>query len=317
MTNLSETINISKRQFGVNDESSKILKSVFNTNEDFYDGRRKLVTPEIAKQLLSYNTKNRKLNKTHVAWLAAQMKHGLWMFTGETLKVTTSGRLPDKQHTLHAIIASDKPQEFIVVGSLSDDIINVIDTGKKRTAGDVLRINDVPNAQNLAATIARWLALTSGNLSESFNFSGGTKHKSNSGTGSKQLVNNATILELALNSPIFLKATNLGSVCYDLNRSLAPSQWGVLYCLLGQKDEDSAYEFLTKTAGVVGHREGSPMFALRNFLEADHLNRKEKRMQAKIKLSGVIYAWNKYRIKSDCKIIKTIKSISDDLPEIL
>lgn len=67
-----------------------------------------LVTPEMAKQWLSDNAHNRKINSVRVAELCQKMRDGSWKEKGPAIEVTDTGHLINGQHRLTAIILSEK-----------------------------------------------------------------------------------------------------------------------------------------------------------------------------------------------------------------
>jgi hypothetical protein len=116
------------------------------------------VTPELAAEWLkTKNTGNRPVTRSHVRFLASQMERGEWNFTGEAIQFSESGRLIDGQHRLHAIVDSKTSQSLLVVSGVPDSSQSVIDTGKTRSAGDVLSMNNVTNHTITAAMIKNFM----------------------------------------------------------------------------------------------------------------------------------------------------------------
>ncbi len=62
-----------------------------------------LITPEIASELLKANTINRRIKESVVGYLAGEMKNGNFVYNGESIIVSDTGRLLDGQHRLLAI----------------------------------------------------------------------------------------------------------------------------------------------------------------------------------------------------------------------
>src|SRR5688572_27271159 len=100
----------------------------------------KIVTPEEAQKFLSHNEGNRKLSDKNVQFLYQQMVNGQWKFTGDSLKFNGDGRMMDGQNRMHALVKFGKPLEFLIVEGLESSIFTVLDTGKNRSAGDILSI---------------------------------------------------------------------------------------------------------------------------------------------------------------------------------
>src|SRR5688572_22688987 len=116
--------------------------------------KREFITPERAKQLWSYNTDNRNYNDYHAMEYAQYMRANDWFDTGNAnIKITKSGRVIDGQHTLMAIIKNRKGIWLWVAYNVEEEAFKYLDTGKRRSIGDVLKIEKFPNAARLGATI--------------------------------------------------------------------------------------------------------------------------------------------------------------------
>ena len=109
------------------------------------------INADTAKQMLKKNANNRPLSKSHVAFLAKQMKEGIWVFDGQPIRFNGYGQLMDGQHRLNAIIESDTEQTILLVHGLKDEAFKVMDTGKTRNASDVFAIEGIKNANATAA----------------------------------------------------------------------------------------------------------------------------------------------------------------------
>ena len=111
------------------------------------------ITPEIAKHYLSYNTQNRKESGSSINFLTEQMNKGLFIENGESIVFDKNMKLTDGQHRLMAIIKSGKSYHIPVVKGVNIKSMATYDTGKNRTAADVLSINGFKNANLLSTFI--------------------------------------------------------------------------------------------------------------------------------------------------------------------
>lgn len=118
-----------------------------------------LVTPELAKEYLSHNTSNRVLNKRYIGKYVAEMEKGLWTLSNDAIIFSENGRLLNGQHRLTAVIQSGVTCEFLVGFGFPESTFNVLDSGKARSAGDVLKCFDIKNATAMASIIKKYLAL--------------------------------------------------------------------------------------------------------------------------------------------------------------
>jgi len=105
-----------------------------------------MLTPEVATEYLATNEENRHLRKRAVDMYMRNMEQGEWKVTGETIKFDKNGRLIDGQHRLHAIIRAGAEIPTLVIRGLEPDVQGVIDTNIHRTAGDMLRLTGVIQA---------------------------------------------------------------------------------------------------------------------------------------------------------------------------
>lgn len=100
----------------------------------------KLITPEIAAEMLSRNPSNRGISPANVQKYAADMSDGKWAENGQSITFDIDGDLLDGQHRLRAIIESRTSQKFLIVTNVARGTFDTIDTGKNRSAADVLTL---------------------------------------------------------------------------------------------------------------------------------------------------------------------------------
>jgi hypothetical protein len=116
------------------------------------------ITPKRAVELLEANTTNRPLSAPVVRAFAEAMKRGDWLVTHQGIAFDTHGVLVDGQHRLAAIIEADVPIELTVFTEVEPGTFDVLDTGKRRNAADVLAIEGEKNSTMLAAMVRTvWL----------------------------------------------------------------------------------------------------------------------------------------------------------------
>ncbi len=125
--------------------------------------QQRLISPDIAKTMLSSNKDNRKLSKATVNHYSREMTLGNWQLTPHGISFDIDGKLIDGQHRLTAIVVSGTSQMFMVFSNVPKSTFKVLDTGKKRNAGDMLSILNVKNSTNVSATINKYMALANGN----------------------------------------------------------------------------------------------------------------------------------------------------------
>src|SRR5690554_4199143 len=105
------------------------------------------ITPAVALELLRLNTANRGFSQATVNFYAKQMENGEWKTTSQGIAISSDNRIIDGQHRLMAIVKTKLPQMMLVTRGLDyNEVFAVYDTGKNRTAGDVLQIRGVKQA---------------------------------------------------------------------------------------------------------------------------------------------------------------------------
>jgi hypothetical protein len=138
--------------------------------------RVQTITPKKATEYLEQNTANRPLSTRTVREFAAAMRRGEWQVTHQGIAFDTNGTLVDGQHRLAAIIEADMPVELTVFTEVAEGAFDVLDTGKRRNAADVLAIEGEKSAVMLAAMVRTvWLYQNRPEL----NWSGGDAGVSN------------------------------------------------------------------------------------------------------------------------------------------
>ncbi len=109
------------------------------------------ITPEDARVLLESNDHNRKVQQNVIDNYARDMKEGRWRQNGEAISFSTSGRLLNGQHRLQAIIQANVPVDIQINHNVDEDAFYSIDTGRKRSAADVLSLMGNHNNSQIAS----------------------------------------------------------------------------------------------------------------------------------------------------------------------
>lgn len=124
------------------------------------------ITPSKASELLLNNiANNRKVSATKVMEYSQSILNDQWLVNGETIKISKSGQVIDGQHRLQAIVLANKPVKMGVMTGLPDNVVVTLDSGKVRTAGDVLAIEsgvDSKKSHVIASAIKRSIMYEAG-----------------------------------------------------------------------------------------------------------------------------------------------------------
>lgn len=100
------------------------------------------VTPAMAAEMLSKNTRNRVLNQSRVIAMSEDMVAGQWRVTHQGVAIAADGTLLDGQHRLTAVTLANVAVNMMVTRGLAPESVDAIDTGENRRAHDVLAIAD-------------------------------------------------------------------------------------------------------------------------------------------------------------------------------
>lgn len=109
------------------------------------------VNDAVAKELLQYNTVNRKISEANVDRLTDAILRGAWMFNGlSSMLVCSNGAILNAQHTLRAIIRAHeiaaakeitlKPILMVPIIGLDPAVFATIDDGRGRAVRDTLTV---------------------------------------------------------------------------------------------------------------------------------------------------------------------------------
>lgn len=119
------------------------------------------ITPEKAELLLQSNTHNRNHRDRLVVQYARDLDGGDWPFTGDAVRIADDGTVLDGQHRLMAIVLTEISMPTLLIEGLPRSVQRYIDGGAKRSAGDQLHLEGVPNATIVASIsrmVLRWEA---------------------------------------------------------------------------------------------------------------------------------------------------------------
>ena len=118
------------------------------------------ITPDLAEIWLSTaNTANRALSRMRVEQMVHDMSNGEWRITPDLIAFNADGVLINGQHRLAAIAKSGVTIRMWVMKNLPLDAFQVTDDVKRRSFGDYLSIQGVPQHNNVASLVAKILTI--------------------------------------------------------------------------------------------------------------------------------------------------------------
>ena len=114
------------------------------------------ITPEVARILLKTKNTNRSIKLAQLNRIKRAIEKSRWEINGETIIFDHDGRLVEGQHRLQAVVDTNTTIWTLVVRGIDRERFKTMGQGSKRTAGDILGIQGVKNATNIAAAL-RWV----------------------------------------------------------------------------------------------------------------------------------------------------------------
>lgn len=114
------------------------------------------VSPAMAHEWMRTRHGNRPLSQARVKALARAIVAGKWMVNGGTLVTCGDNRLLDGQHRCAAIEQAGVTVQTLVVFGVDPASFPTMDQGRKRSAGDIIRIAGNAHAPQTLASALRW-----------------------------------------------------------------------------------------------------------------------------------------------------------------
>jgi len=269
-----------------------------------------LVTPELAKSLLNIaenaGFKNRNCSERRVAYLCHVIESGQWADSNDCVCVDTEGVLINGYHRMNAIIKTDSPVWMTIKRGMERATFQSMDTGKKRTASDVLTIEGVSNS----ALVARALKLLY-MYEEHGNLFFGRK-----GNGEIDLVTNAHVLHLLSENPEIVECTKFIKGLNQVNRLMPPGFLAFAHYLLKickQHDPVAVDDFFLKLNSDGLSEKNETPFLLRKKLLEDKLCSGGTQLTLRAKYSLFIKCWNYYIIGTKLSMLRF--SRDDSFPD--
>ena len=112
-----------------------------------------VVTPELAAEWLTANTRNRNIQKPRVEKYADFMTKDQWRDGVADIAFDTDGVLQNGQHTLSAIVKANVPAVCTVKRGMRIDAQMITDTGRGRSLSDELQRHGFTNTNSIAAAV--------------------------------------------------------------------------------------------------------------------------------------------------------------------
>lgn len=248
------------------------------------------ITPQLAEALLEHNKTNRKLRLHKVKEYADEMKAGRWDLNGETIIIDWNGNILDGQHRLWAAFEHQVAFESVVIRGVDPATYGSIDSGMKRSGGDVLQKRGLGSYSVLAAGVIRLVH---------FYETGRKDHNA------VQRMPNSQTLALVEKYPRVIEAANLIGPRDVFKRAFGYTAIaGAAYFML-EVGERETREFLDAIATGENLKKKDPRLSARNFF----LNSATRGVRLHQRVGFALYtkAWNAWIEGRDLQVLKYVE----------
>lgn len=270
-----------------------VLKTLFNNYDVNFHGqdlKYVKISPETAKVLVGeqINCKNRKLTASTVKVYQNQMDNDEWVeYTAEAIKISSSGTLIDGQHRLQALVNAGKTYDFLIATGLTEKTIHVLDTGKKRSPGDVLNINGVEHSSIKSSAITTYFHIKKNKKAVV------GKHNAREGFYNQKVWNEFESRSSYWNE---LYTTSYG-LFEDINRIVKVSFIMGWMAALSDIDKPKAIEFMTSLCTGYdkdGNKleDTNPIRQLSSFFAKKNANKYMREVSGPVKANYMIKTWH-------------------------
>jgi hypothetical protein len=207
------------------------------------------ISPAEAAQMLAHNDNNRKESTRAILTYARNMKEGRWRFVGDSIRLDIHGNLLDGQQRLRAIIDAGQPTWCIVVSGLDPSTQAVMDSGRKRTSTDQLRMHGYANHTLLGATIAILWRWDHGSL-----------------VGNNETPGTIDIVDYAATHPELAEPVRLAGQWQKDTKPITASVLAAVYNRAKQVDPQAAAEFFARLVNGDSLDSSHPILHLRKHM---------------------------------------------------
>lgn len=111
------------------------------------------ITPALAQRLLAGTHKNRPSKPRNKAKVVAALLGDYFRPNGETVILSATLDILDGEHRLKACVEAHKPLTTVITWGWPNDCFDTIDTGTKRSGGDMFSADGELNASLLSAAV--------------------------------------------------------------------------------------------------------------------------------------------------------------------
>lgn len=266
-----------------------------------------LITPNVAAELMTLNTNNRKIKNRKISNYARDMRAEKWNADASDIKFDTYGQLLDGQNRLLACIEADVPFPTLVRTGLDPAARDHVDTGAARTTADAFRMHEVPDANVTAAAISLW---------NRYNIAV-DEQRGIFNTYNVPAMTHQEALDFLAEHPSIEKMAGAARGVHSIAPGITRSVWYTFTGITGEANEPAARKFATMlmTGEVTGT--GDPLLALTRYLalaQSPKMLANRDRAAAMRHFTAALKAWNAWR--ADEKLEKITVREDEVPPEV-
>lgn len=253
------------------------------------------ITPQMAESWLEKNKGNRPVRDHHVRSLAKEMSEGRWQLNGEAIVFDYNGNLLDGQHRLWAAFDHGQSFDSVVVRGVCPDAFKTMDSGMKRSAGDVLTKEGMTYGTLTAAALRL----------VHFYETGRRDHLA------VARMSNAETSAMAKRYPRIVEAVEVVGPDATLKRICSPTAAAALMYFALEADAVRAKTFMEAMSSGENLKRGDPRLTCRNYF----INSKARgaSIHHRIQFALLIKSWNAFVEARDVNALKFVDS--EDFPE--
>lgn len=256
-----------------------------------------MITPDVARRYLTFNTRNRAIRKQHLMDLVRTMRNGEWVLNGQTISFDDQGILIDGQHRLNACVLANVPFLTHVVRGIADPrAFTTTDIGKSRAAHDMATFMGglTSNTAKDIVAAARVIKSYDETLDKTL-FSGFC-------SGGRYRDEDLAAYALSLNPLLIECSTKIGTrFAGILNRSILTAS----FYIIARINRHQADEFIEMLHCGVFSSPWNPVKQLRDVLMMRDRSARSNRREFNAQMMALIFkAWNAYRANKEIRMLR-------------
>jgi hypothetical protein len=254
------------------------------------------ITPDMARSIVeTRNHSNRPISRNSVVAFAKEMKNGNWKLLTDAIAFDVNGNLINGQHRLLAVIMSETTQRFHIFENQPVANFTVYDTGKNRTAGDILSISGISNSASECKSLSSMIKfiLNYEGLPTSANKEKRIIAVTSQANAKITGITNEIVLNYAQQNLARLQSSRTFATALDLPGKLKVPEVAGLYYLMSKINLSKTNSFFNSLSSGANLSADSPILHLNKALRySDTLEHSS--YKSSYKLALVVKAWKMY-----------------------